>query len=430
MTNTRPSTPLRGTQTSAHGLIAALLALGLLTSACGGAAAPVASTLAATATRAAASSGQAATAVPVAAAGKTNSKLDCQALANAALDFNISEPLLVMLAGAGGSQENRVDSPLYVDTAKLRTDLDMLATLPDPTNAMEIALMGKPSDTLPQWRELLDRIDALAPVGATPDANPGRSASMSDPQLLGFVAKITKMSSSINEALASACPGVSANVPVAQPPGAAATPVPASYGIGQTAAVGDLRLTLDRVATVAGVPTAGNRFVFAYFTVANKGQTPFQINTLTGTHWEDAAGKQYFADPFSVGLDPNTTNFDGAIAPGATQSGAIGYQLPRDAGDLVWVFTDFRPNSAVFAVKASEVATVGPPVTEPTADAERANAAATLTAFVGLGLSAEATQAAGTDTLAPAEPSETAEPPAPTETPVPAEAADTPPANP
>jgi len=391
----------------------------------------------------------AATVAPVSAAAgnKTNSKLDCQALANAAFDFNSSEPFLMTLTAGGGSVVNRVDSPMYIDTAKLRTDLGVLATLPDPTDAAEIAMMGKPSEAIPQWGQLLDRLDAQAKAGPTPAQTPSGTNSLSDQQLLGLTAKLTKMSAALGMALDRACPGVSANVPQAQLPGAPATPLPAGYQIGQTAPVGDLRVTLDRVATIAGgLPTPGNRFVFVYFTVENRGASPFQVNTLTGTHWEDATGKRYSADPYSVALDPNTTNFDGGVQPGAKQSGAIGYQLPRDAGDLVWVFADFRPNYAVFAVKAQDVVTVGTPVTELTASALRSGAAATQTAFVEMALGADATQAAAgtdtpapveptetaapTDTPAPAEPTETAAPPEPTDTPAPADPAETPTASP
>ncbi len=62
---------------------------------------------------------------------------------------------------------NKVDSPMYVDTAKLRADLDVLAALPDPTDATEISLMGKPSEAIPQFRQMLDLIDKVANATAT-----------------------------------------------------------------------------------------------------------------------------------------------------------------------------------------------------------------------------------------------------------------------
>lgn len=333
---------------------------------------------------------------------KPASNLDCQAIVNAAFDLNGGEPSMVILAGSGGSVQNKVDSSFYIDTAKLRADLDVISAVPDPTDATEISIMGLPSEAIAQFRQLFDLIDKDAKSSATPDAS-----GVSDPQLASFSAKLVKMSTAINAAVGKACPDTSANVGVVQP-GAQPTPLTATYQIGQTANVGDLRVTLEKVVTSPGagsiLPTPGNHFVFAYFTVENGGTSAFQLNTLTGTHWEDATGKQYTFDPDTIMLDPNTTNFDGSIQPGAKESGAVGYQLPKNAGDMVWVFEDFKPNVAAFAVKASDMADVGTPVTEPTADAMRAGAAATQTAFVGMMLGAEATdQAAGTETPAPPE---------------------------
>jgi hypothetical protein len=139
-------------------------------------------------------------------------------------------------------------------------------------------------------------------------------------------------------------------------------------------------------------------------------------------------------------LDPNTTNFDGGIQAGAKQSGSVGYLLPTNAGDLVWIIEDFKPNRAAFAVKSSDVAAVGTPVTEPTAEAMRAQAAATQTAFVEMALGAESAdatqQAAGTDTPAPPAPVDTAVPedstdtPGTADTPPPAQPTDTVPVSP
>ncbi len=364
---------------------------------------------AATPTRVAAGGAIGAAATPAEGKGVPQGKLNCQAIADAALDLNTSVPILVMLSGAGGSVQNRVDSPMYVDTSKLRADLVVLAALPDPTDAMEATVMGKPSEAIPQFRQLFDIIDRDASANPTPVDPSSTTGGADDQKLLEFGTKFIKMSTSINAALASACPGVSGNVSEAVQPGAQATLVAASYEIGQTAAVGDVRVTLDRVVTSSGagniLPTPGNRYLFAYFTVENKGKNAFRVNMLTGTHWEDSAGKQYTFDPNTIMLDPNMTNFDADIQPGAKQSGAIGYQLPRNAEGLVWVFQDFKPNRAAFSVKASDIADVGTPVTEQGADEMRASAAATQTAFVDMILGAEATQeSAGTETPVPDEP--------------------------
>ncbi len=396
-------TKLRGT-----GVLALVLIGGLISTACGG------NSTSAPAAGSPAPATQVGSAAPANTpeGGSKSGKAGCQALVNAAFDLNSSAPSLVTLAGAGGTVQNHVDSPLYVDTAKLRTDLGVLSALPDPTDATEISIMGKPSEAIVQYRQLFDMIDTGAKASSTP--------AVSDQQLAGFTVKLVKMSTSINAATDTACPGVSAEVPQIGQPGAKATPLTAGYQIGQTASVGDLRVTLDKVITSPGsggiLPEPGNHFVFAYFTVENTGKSTFQMNMLAGTHWEDAAGKQYYFDPHTIMLDPNTTNLDGGIEPAAKKSGAVGYQLPTGVGDLVWVFEDFKPNLAVFAVKASDIAALGTPVTEPTEDAMRAGAAATQTAFVGMMVGADATnEAAGTETPVPTD--EPAATDVPTDTP-------------
>jgi hypothetical protein len=47
------------------------------------------------------------------------------------------------------------DSPFYLDIKKIRSDLDTLATLPDPTDAVELTF-GKPSESITYFRQLVD----------------------------------------------------------------------------------------------------------------------------------------------------------------------------------------------------------------------------------------------------------------------------------
>jgi Domain of unknown function (DUF4352) len=347
---------------------------------------------------------------------KANSNLDCQALANAAFDLNSSQPSLVMLTSSGGSVQNRVDSAFYIDTTKMRADLDVLAVLPDPTDATEIAIMGVPSEAIAQYRQLFDIVDRDANASSTPAANGG----VSDQQLAGFTAKLIKIYTAINAAVGKACPNATADASLVQP-ASQPTPLTASYSMGQTAQVGELRVTLDRVAAVQVANTmfltAGNHYVLAYFTVENTGKTTYQMNAMSGTHWEDAAGKPYYFDPNTITLDPNTTNFDGGVEAGAKKSGAVGYQLPIDAGDLVWVFEDFKPNRAVFTVKPGDIGVVGTPVGESTAVAMQADANATQTAFVEIVMGVATEDAAITETPAPPEPVATDVPLDATETP-------------
>jgi hypothetical protein len=348
---------------------------------------------------------------------RTNSNLDCQAIANAAFDFNSSQAPLVVFVGSGGTAVNRLDSPMYVDTAKMRADLKVLDVLPDPTDKTELAMFGSPHQAIAQYVQLLDLVDrdSKANAAGTPVGTPSGNALGSDKQLLDFTAKLVKMTMAVSSAVDRACPGVSASVPAAN---AQAAPLKAGFSIGQTAPVGELRVTLDKVTTMSGEasnqPDPGNRFILAYFTVENTGKTTFAINTLVATRFQDTAGKQYRVALLTGPLDPLTNNLDGGVQAGEKKSGAAQYQLPRSAGDLVWLFEDAKPNQAVFSVKTGDIQAVGAQVTEPTANAMRAGASATQTAFVEMALSAVATQDA-----APPVPTDTPEPAQPTDTPAP-----------
>lgn len=406
------TTKNKATRRDGLALVAVLCALGLLVTACGGSAA--APGVGPVATRAAAAPGPAATAVPVAAGGKTTSNLNCAALSAAMIDLIGAEPALVLLTNGNGSAVNRLDSSFYVDTAKIRGDLNVLAALPDPTEATELAMMGRPSEAIAQYRQMLDMIDRAAQAGATLAATVTADASAQE--LSPFSNKLVKMYTAVTYALDKACPNQPTPAPQANQGTTLATPLTAQYHLGQAAPVGALQVTLDKVtgAPAAALPEPGKRFVIAYFSVENKGTAPFGVTALLNTRFEDAAGTQYMVDPFALSLDVQTTNFDGDMAPGEKRSGAAVYQVPMDATDLLWLFEDARPNQAVFAVPAADVLAVGTAVTEPTAVALRAGAAATQTAFTGTILDAVATQDAmdstnpqPTDAPAPIDPTDT-----------------------
>jgi hypothetical protein len=80
---------------------------------------------------------------------------------------------------------------------------------------------------------------------------------------------------------------------------------------------------------------------------------------------------------------------DATIPAGGTQAGLVGYQLPVNAGDLLWIFQDFAQNRAIFAVKASDVDTSAAS-SAPTEDALRNSAGATMTAFMDMAATADA----------------------------------------
>jgi hypothetical protein len=181
-------------------------------------------------------------------------------------------------------------------------------------------------------------------------------------------------------------------------------------------------VTLAKVATVPGemgnLPTsAGMGFVFVSVTIENTGKTVLATNSVTRAFFQDAAGKQYYFEPYALMLQASHA-LDGEIAPGKTISGTIGYELPTQAGDLIWIVADNAGNRAAFAVKASDIVAEGVPIGEATATAMQASAAATTAAIIDMANNADATTAAMTAEPGTPEPTET---PAPTDTPEPTE---------
>lgn len=144
---------------------------------------------------------------------KASGNADCQRLVNSAFDLNTSQTFLVALAGGGGSMLNTVDAPFHVDTAKLRADFDVLTALADPTDPTEVAILGKPSEAILQYRQMLDLVDAEAKAGPTPDDSSTPDDSALGQQLLGFTSKLIKMSSAINNEVGNECPDTSPVLP-------------------------------------------------------------------------------------------------------------------------------------------------------------------------------------------------------------------------
>jgi hypothetical protein len=355
--------------------LALLLVTALMAVACGGIG-NVTSAVGSAATAAVAINSQAgnpagaakpgATAAP--AAGGPQSTAKCQTIGAAFIDFEGEYPFLG-IAGDSGYATNTPDSLTYINIPKLRTDLDVLGTLPNGT-------LGPLSPAIAQIRQLVDQVDANFKSGGKPFSD----GSGDGQKVLDLYLKLAQPYTVVSEAFASACPHYSP-----------ATPAPdaAGYQIGQMANVGDLRVTLDKVSEAAvnanNLPQPGNRFLLVHVTIKNTGQTALQVTALTETNLKDAAGTSYGFDPFANNLTAadGDNALDATIPPGGTHAGLVGYQLPANAGDLLWIFQDFAQNRAIFAVKVSDVDTSAA-ASAPTEDALRNSAGATMTAFMDM----------------------------------------------
>ena len=315
--------------------------------------------------------------------GASLSTAKCQTIGDAYIDFSGEYVWLGLLGRDGAYAANTPDSPTFVNIPKLRTDMDTLSTLPDGT-------VGATGAAITQFRQLIDQVDANFKSGGKPFSN----GSGDGQKVMDLYLKLAVPYTIVGQAFTSACPNYAV---------ATAAPNKASFQIGQTASVGDLRVTLVKVvqpsAGTGVLPQAGNRFLLMYVTITNTGQTALTISPVSETSLNDAAGKAY---GFDMAANEMTTvaadgSLDTQIAAGASHSGVVGYQLPTNAGDLLWIFQDFGSNKAIFAVKASDVDTSGAS-SAPTEDALRASAGATGTELMNMLATADAANMTATAT--------------------------------
>lgn len=291
------------------------------------------------------------------------SSAQCQVIGDAYMDFQGEYPFLG-IASDDGYATNTPDSPTYINIPKLNSDLDTLSTLPNGT-------VGTTGAALNQFRQLVTLVDGNIKSGGKPFSD----GSGNGQKVLDLYLKLVIPYATVAEAFAGACPHFTP---------ATAAPDVAGFQIGQTAPVGDLRVTLDSVAEAPlepnNLPTQGNRFLLVHVTIKNVGQTDLQVTALTETNLKDGTGTSYGFDPFANNLAAASGDgaLDAMIPAGGTHAGLVGYQLPANAGDLLWIFRDFSQTQVIFAVKASDIDT-SQAGSAPTEDALRNSAGATMT---------------------------------------------------
>ena len=105
------------------------------------------------------------TATPKSFAAKT--KAECAALNTAMDDFGPQSFFLSALTDDAAYGMFQPGGDIHVDTAALRADLAVLATLPDIAE-VEAQYHGKPSQMVPLFQQLLAQADANVKAGSTP----------------------------------------------------------------------------------------------------------------------------------------------------------------------------------------------------------------------------------------------------------------------
>jgi len=113
------------------------------------------------------------------------------------------------------------------------------------------------------------------------------------------------------------------------------------YQVGDQIQIGDLILTVNKVDYPTGdefnKPEPGKKFVVIDLTLINQGSKAVQISSLLQMSLKDATGQVYEVD-LSASVAGNGSAPDGEIAPGEKVRGQVGFQVPEDAQELMFVF--------------------------------------------------------------------------------------------
>lgn len=148
-----------------------------------------------------------------------SSRIDCPTTYRANLDLDLALLQLVNLTPDSNYAELTDEaSPMYLDFAQLHADLNTLAALPDPADAVELA-DGKPSEALAYVRQLVDIAERNV------QGQPFQDSNAAGQKVIGLDSRWLKERSPLGRAIDRACPGFiltaaaqTANPPTPQPP--------------------------------------------------------------------------------------------------------------------------------------------------------------------------------------------------------------------
>jgi hypothetical protein len=114
-----------------------------------------------------------------------------------------------------------------------------------------------------------------------------------------------------------------------------------AYAVGDVIEIGQMALTVNEVTYPAGddfnQPDEGKKFVVVDVTFENKASEAKTLSTIMQMTLKDTTGQGYDVDLMATAVADGSSP-DGEIAPGETIRGQVGYQVPEDAEDLMFVF--------------------------------------------------------------------------------------------
>jgi hypothetical protein len=114
-----------------------------------------------------------------------------------------------------------------------------------------------------------------------------------------------------------------------------------TYQVGEAIKIGDLVLVVNDVGSPKGdkfnKPKDGQRFVVVDLTIENKSTKEEALSSMLQMSLKDAGGQKYTIDLGATTAAGGSTP-DGKLAAGEKLRGKVGFQVPADAKDLVFVF--------------------------------------------------------------------------------------------
>ena len=128
-----------------------------------------------------------------------NPKCDALFLANYDIGMALAQ-MVNLTADTNYSAYTSPDSPFYMDFKKLRSELDTLATLPDPS-AAEALIVGKPSEAIIYFHQLM----ALAETDIKNQGKPFVDTSPSVVKLIGIYTPLEQHAAVFGVAMGNVC---------------------------------------------------------------------------------------------------------------------------------------------------------------------------------------------------------------------------------
>jgi hypothetical protein len=114
-----------------------------------------------------------------------------------------------------------------------------------------------------------------------------------------------------------------------------------TYSIGESIEMNDMVLTVNEVSSPAGdqftKPSEGYKFLVVDLTLINNSSTAVNISSLMQMFVKDSAGRKFDVDIWATTAGGGTTP-DGEYAPGETIRGQVGYEVPADETQFIFVF--------------------------------------------------------------------------------------------